>query len=172
VRGGASFEVTRQLVGEVSAGYGERHYEDPRLIPLRGPVIDGALIWTATPLTRVTLRGTTNLNETTIPGASGSISRKISGEISHALLRNVTITGAAGYQVTNYQGASYQAVGVGGTNVTGINEQLLTAGVKLEYSLTRTVVVKASYAFENLKTTVQGSNYTANIFLLGLRLQR
>ena len=50
--------------------------------------------------------------------------------------------------------------------------RVINAGVKAEYSLTRTVVVKASYAFERLKTTVPGADYTANIFLLGLRLQR
>ena len=49
---------------------------------------------------------------------------------------------------------------------------VVTGTVKAEYSLTRSVVVKASYAYERLKTTVQGSDYTANIFLLGLRLQR
>lgn len=48
----------------------------------------------------------------------------------------------------------------------------MNATVKAEYSLTRTVVVKASYTYERLKTTVPGSDYTSNIFLLGLRLQR
>ena len=169
-RAGASFELSRVVTGEASGGYVQRDYDDPRLVKLRGPTVDASLIWTASPLTTVTLRGGTTVNETTIANASGAISRKITGEISHALLRNVTLTGTASYQVTSYQGQNLNTSSA--YSSTGINERLMTGTIKAEYALTRTVVVKASYGFEKLKTTVAGSDYTANIFLLGLRLQR
>ena len=137
---------------------------------LRGPTLDAALIYTATPLTTVTLRGSTTTNETTVPNASGAITRKATVEITHDLLRNVRISGLASYQVTSYQGQNISSSFTGSS--TGLNERMINAGVKAEYSLTRTVVVKASYAYERLKTTVPGSDYTSNIFLLGLRLQR
>lgn len=169
-RAGTSFEISRTLTGEASGGYIQRDYQDPRLVKLHGPTVDASLIWTASPLTKVTLRGSTTASETVIANASGAISHRITGEISHALLRNVTLTGTASYQVTSYQGTnlasdtSYTA--------TGLNERLLTATVKAEYALTRTVSIKASYSFERLKTTLPGADYTANVFLLGLRLQR
>ena len=87
--------------------------------------------------------------------------------MSHALLRNVTLTASAAYSLNNYDGAD-PSISPTGT----IRERYLTAGVKAEYHLTRTVVVKASYNYERLKSTVAGSDYTANVFLLGLRLQR
>ena len=168
VRGGASFDVSRGiLTGEVSGGFTQRDYDDARLKTIRGPLVDAALIWTATPLTTVTLRGTTTVSETTIAGVSGALSQRISGEISHALLRNVTITGSAAYQTSNYKGVD-PTISTTGT----INERFFTAGVRAEYHLTRSVVVKASYGFERLKSTVTGSDYTANVFLVGLRLQR
>ena len=170
LRGGASFEIDGKLKGEVSGGYVEREYKDPRLVRLRGPTFDAALIYTATPLTTVTLRGSTTTNETTVPNASGAITRKAQVEIAHDLLRNLKITGQVSYQVTSYQGENIASSFTGSS--TGLNERTITAGVKAEYSLTRTVVVKASYAYERLKTTVTGADYTANIFLLGLRLQR
>lgn len=170
VRGGASFEIDGALKGEASGGYLERDYEDPRLVQLHGPALDASLIWTPTPLTTVTLRGSTTANETTVPNASGAIVRKVSGEISHALLRNLTISGLTSYQVTSYQGANISSAYKGSS--TGFNERLFSATVKAEYSLTRTVAVKASYGYERLKSTVPGSDYTANVFLLGLRLQR
>ncbi len=168
VRGGVGFDLSRDILrGEVSGGYVQRNYDDQRLAPLRGPVLDAALIWTATPLTTVTLRGTTNVAETTIAGVSGALTRTISGEISHALLRNLTITGRAAFQLNDYKGVDFT------TSPSGtINERFLTAGVRAEYNLTRTMVVKASYNYERLKSTVNGSDYTANVFLLGLRLQR
>ena len=100
----------------------------------------------------------------------GAIARKASVEISHELLRNLKISGLASYQVTSYQGQNLSTAYTGSS--TGINERVVNATVKAEYSLTRTVVVKASYTYERLKTTVPGSDYTSNIFLLGLRLQR
>ena len=170
VRGGATFEIDGKLRGEASGGYVERAYKDARLVKLRGPTFDAALIYTATPLTTITLRGSTTANETTVPNASGAISRRATLEISHDLLRNVKISGQASYQVTSYQGDNISSTYTGSSS--GLNERVVNAGVKAEYSLTRTVVVKASYAYERLKTTVPGSDYTSNIFLLGLRLQR
>jgi len=170
LRAGATFEIDGKLKGEASGGYVDRNYQDPRLVKLRGPTLDAALIYTATPLTTVTLRGTTTTNETTVPNASGAITRRATVEITHDLLRNVRISGLASYQVTSYQGQNISSSFTG--SATGLNERTIAAGVKAEYSLTRTVVVKASYAYERLKTTVPGSDYTSNIFLLGLRLQR
>lgn len=170
LRVGTSLEFGRKLTGEVSVGYAERSYEDTRLIKLRGPTVDAALVWNATPLTTLKLRGGTSINETTIPNASGAVVRKVSGEISHALLRNLTISGALGYQVSSYQGRNLAPVS--STSGTGLNERIFTAGVRAEYNLTRTLVVRGSYQHERLKTTVPGADFTTNIFLLGLRLQR
>jgi hypothetical protein len=158
-RAGAAFELTRTLTGEASAGYGQRRYEDSRLADLRGPMFDAALIWSASPLTTVTLKGATTFNETTVAGASGSITRRGSVEISHALLRNLTLAGSLGVGETDYTGSSLQ-------------EKTFSAGLKADYNLTRSVVVRGSFTHERLKSTAANADYTANVFLLGLRLQR
>ena len=158
-RVGTSFEITRTLTGEVSAGYSQRRYEDARLKDLRGPLIDAALIWTASPLTTVTLKGLTSFDESTVAGASGSINRRASVQISHALLRNLTLTGSASYGERDYQGVD-------------LKEKSLSLGLGAEYALTRSVVVKGSFTHDRLKSSSPNSDYTANVFLLGLRLQR
>lgn len=158
-RAGTSFEITRTLTGEASAGYTQRRYEDSRLKDLRGPVFDAALIWTASPLTTVTLKGSTAFEESTITGASGSINRRASVQISHALLRNLTLTGSAAYGERDYQGVH-------------LKEKTLSLGLGAEYALTRTVVVKGSFTHDRLMSTSPNADYTANVFLLGLRLQR
>ena len=63
---GATYQVTSLITGEASAGYGERKYQDPRLSNLTGPLVDASLIYTPTPLTKVTLRGTTSFDETNV----------------------------------------------------------------------------------------------------------
>jgi hypothetical protein len=155
---GSSLEVTRQLTGEISVGYQNRGYDDQRLRDLRGVVGDAALIWSATPLTTVSLRGATELADTTLPNVSGSINRRLGVEVAHALRRNWTMTGFANASRATYDG-------------NGLTEDTYQLGVRTEYRLTRTTSIRASFTHERLKSTTAGSDYTANIVLVGLRMQ-
>ena len=157
-RGGASIRISDLLRGEAAGGYAERDYKDPRLPQLRGPTIDASLIYTPTPLTTVTLRGSTTLNETTVENASGALTHTITGQISHDLLRNLAISAVGSYFTNDYQGAS-------------LYEKGYSAGVKLEYKITRSIAVRASYSHERLSSNSVGDDYTANVFLVGLRIQ-
>ncbi len=157
-RGGASIKISGLLRGEVAGGYAERTYKDPRLPQLRGPTIDASLIYTPTPLTTATLKVATTLNETTVIGASGALTHTYSAQLSHDLLRNLNVSAIGSYFTNDYQGAF-------------LYERGYTAGVKLEYKITRSVVVKASYSRERLTSNAQGDDYTANVFLVGLRIQ-
>lgn len=155
---GSTFEISRQLTGEVSAGYQNRKYDDTRLRNLKGFVGDAAILWTPTPLTTVTLRGTSELGDTTIAGSSGTTARRVSIEIAHALRRNLTVTGVASFGRTEYDGQ-------------GLREDFSTLGARVEYKLTRTFSVRASFTHERLNSTAVGSDYTANVAQVGLRVQ-
>ena len=158
LRGGARVKVSDLLRAEASGGYAERSYSDSRLPKLRGPTIDAEILYTPTPLTTVTLRGSTTLAETTTTGASGILIRTVSAQVSHDLLRNLTIAGTGSYSFSDYQGSD-------------IKERSYAAGVQLEYKLTRSLSIKGSYSHEHLHSTTQGADYTANVFLIGLKLQ-
>lgn len=158
-RVGTTFELTRTLTGEAAIGYLDRKYEDARLPNLRGATFDSSLVWSATPLTTVTLRGSTTANETSVAGASGAIVRRGQLEIGHALFRNFTLTGLALYQETDYRGVAAK-------------EKLAALGLKAEYRFTREIALRASYRHEKLTSNVPGSGYSADVVMLGLRLQR
>lgn len=155
---GSTFEISRQLTGEVSAGYQNRRYDDARLRDLKGFVGDAAILWSPTPLTTVTLRGTSELGDTTIAGSSGTTARRVSLEIAHALRRNLTVTGLASFGRTEYDGQ-------------GLREDFSSVGARVEYKLTRTFAIRASFTHERLNSTAQGSDYTANVAQVGLRVQ-
>jgi hypothetical protein len=157
-RVGSTFEISRQLTGEVSAGYQNRKYDDNRLRNLKGFVGDAAILWSPTPLTTVTLRGTSELGDTTIAGSSGTTARRVSLEIAHALRRNLIVTGIASFGRTEYEGQ-------------GLREDFSSYGARIEYKLTRTFSVRASFTQERLNSTAQGSDYTANVAQVGLRVQ-
>ena len=90
---GSTFELTPLITGTVSAGYANRSYADRRLRDLRGPVVDASVVYALTPLTTLTLLASTSFDETNLVGSSGAESRAVSLQVSHALLRNLTLTG-------------------------------------------------------------------------------
>jgi hypothetical protein len=156
---GTTFKITDLVVGEASGGYAQRDYADARLPNLRGPIIDAAIIYSATPLTTFTLRTGTTLSETTLAGAAGILSRNVTLDVSHALLRNLIVTGTGSFQTNNYQGADSV-------------DRVVTAGVKLEYKITRSIAIKASYFYQHLASSVsQNSSFTANVIMAGLRFE-
>ncbi len=158
-RGGVELALSKLVAGEVSAGYSQRHYEDARLQDLRGPVIDAAIIWSATPLTTITFKAQSLLAETTTAGVSGALQRSYTIDVSHALLRNLNLGANAGLTTNAYSG-------------NGGHDKTLTLGLKAEYDLGRDVVLKASAQRSQFTSSLPGSNYVANVFMLGLKLQR
>jgi hypothetical protein len=158
-RVGSTFEITRKLTGEASVGYLTRRYDDARLGDLRGAIADAALIWSVSPITNVRVNLATTLDETSLVGASGAITPRAGVELTHEFQRNLAMTASLTGQRSDYRGVS-------------LTEDTLTAGLRLDYKLTRSVVVRASYAHERLKSSAPGADYTANVYLLGLRLQR
>ena len=158
-RAGATLALTGQLTGEASLGYGERQYQDARLPKLAAPLIDASLIWSATPLTTVTLKTSTNLFDTTNPGDSGAVSRSTTIDVSHALLRNLTLGANAGFTTDVYAGAP-------------LHDSIASFGLHADYSLSRDVVLRASASHAQYESSLPGDAYVNNIFMLGLRLQR
>jgi hypothetical protein len=156
--GGAGFELTRTLTGEILSGYGERSYKDPRLKDIKGPLTEGSLIWSATPLTTVTLKGSTQFVETTIAFSPGAIEHQIGLEVSHALFRNLIITGTLNWTRDAYQ-----------ENIE--RDTTVAAGVKAEYKLTRNLVIKGSFLHTQETSNVPGRGFTENTYLVGMRLQ-
>jgi hypothetical protein len=156
VKAGTTFELSRILTGEVSGGWQHRTYVDRRLRDLDGPLFDASLAWFATPLTTVRLRAGTAISETTVTTASGILTQTGTLEITHDLRRNLRLTLAATALTNDYKGS-------------GIHEDGYGLSAKLDYRLTRFLTLRASYAFDHLKSSIPFGGYTANTYLLGVR---
>ncbi|MGD1036952.1 MAG: outer membrane beta-barrel protein [Roseiarcus sp.] len=156
---GATLAFTQQLTGEASLGYGERAYRDPRLPDMRAPLIDASLIWSATPLTTLTAKAQTSLADTMTAGASGAVARAYTLDVAHALTRAVTLGASAGYASDDYVGVA-------------LRDATTSLGLRAEYHLSRDLVLKASATRQQYSSSAPNSNYIANVFMLGLRLQR
>ena len=156
---GASVEVTRLITGEVSAGYAHRRYSDARLAPVRGPIVSASLIWSPTPLTTVTLNATSGINDSTIAGASSAMTRTVALDIAHRLLRNFLLGANAGYTTDKYNGVTQ-------------SDSTAIFGARAEYDIGRDIVLKATASRRLYKSSVPGSDYAADVFMLGLRVRR
>lgn len=159
LRAGAEFARERRLSGEISAGYAWRRYEDPTLEDISGLIVDASLVWRATGLTTVTLKANSEIGETTLAGASGVFHRQASVTVDHAFRRWLIGTVGASYGIEDYVGTGRRDDRIG-----------LLAG--LTYYFNRYAALKGEFRHERLRSTVPGDDYTANIVMLGLRLQR
>jgi hypothetical protein len=156
---GTTFELTRKLTGEVSAGYLVRSYEDPSLRELRGFIADASLVWSPTALTNVKLTAASAADESTLSGVSGVLKRDAGIAVEHAFRRNLVGTAKLGYGLDDFDGI-------------GREDKRMLASAGLVYKLSRTTQVKGEFRQEWLRSNAPGNDYTASIVMVGLRWQR
>jgi len=159
VRGGLAFDLPERLKGDISAGYSSRDYQEPSLPPLAGFVFDASLVWTATPLTTVTLAGTSTINEVTLPGLTGYLSRDVGVQVDHAFRQWLIGFARVGIGFDTYQGIRRDD-----------ERQLLAAG--MTYKLSRSMQLKGELRRETRRSNMRSNDYTANVATIGVRLQR
>lgn len=158
-RVGSTFELTRQLTGEFGVGYVQRSYDDTRLEQIKGLIGDASLLWTVNALTNVKLTAKSSVGESTVPGVSGVIYRDVGLQLDHAFQRWLIGSLKIGFGLDDYVGLSRE-------------DKRFSAGVGLTYKLTPSVQIKGEFRQDWLRSNVDGNDYTASIFLLGLRFQK
>ena len=179
---GSSFDLRGTLTGEVALGVAQRTYEDPRLDKLAGLIGEASLIWTANALTTAKLSAKSSIGESTIPGVSGVLSRDIGLQVDHSFRRWLVGTVKLGFGLDSYKGASVDPSDLsslcdcvvstpGGTAADRVDKRF-SAGLGLTYKLNRSVQIKGEFQQNWLRSNVVGSDYTASVFLLGIRFQR
>jgi hypothetical protein len=159
VRAGTTFEYSRMLTGEMSLGYLMRHYQDPSLVSFNGFLLDGALLWTASPLTVVKFVATTTVAESTVAGVSGVFTREVSAQVDHAFRRWLVASGKFLVGFDNYEG------------ITRLDKRYVASAL-ITYKLTRELWARGEYRHEWRTSNVPGNGYVADVVLFGLRVQR
>lgn len=157
-KAGTTFELTRLLTGEVSIGYAMRSYRDPRLSPLTGLLTSASLVWAATPLTSVRLSADTSVDETTLPGVSGTLTRTYTVEVDHDFRRWLTAIGKFSYGTLDYQNG-------------GRFDNLYAASADIIYKLNRNFWVKGTVRREWLESNIAGMSSASTVVMLGVRVQ-
>jgi hypothetical protein len=157
-RAGTSFEFSRLLTGEISVGFAERSYVDPRLDRLQGLLTAASLTWTATPLTTAKFYSTTSIDETIVPGVSGVLTRTYTFEVDHDFRRWLTAIGKFTHGTLDYQG-------------DGRTDNVYSVEGDLVYKLTRYLWIKGTLRRDILDSNIAGSSSASTVAMFGVRLQ-
>jgi hypothetical protein len=155
---GTSFELTRILTGEVSIGYAARNYIDPRLNRLEGLLTAASLIWNATPLTTAKFYSTTSIDETTLAGTSGVLTRTYTLEVDHDFRRWLTAIGKFTYGTQDYQGDIR-------------SDKLYSIEGDVIYKMTRYLWLKGTLRRDILDSNEVGASSASTVVMVGVRLQ-
>jgi hypothetical protein len=158
VKAGSTFEFSRLLTGEAAIGYTRRTYQDPRLSDLKGLLTSASLVWTVTGLTTVRFDATSSIDETTLPGISGAVTRDYALQVDHAFRRWLIGTAKIGTGTSDYGGARF-------------DRRAFVEG-NLVYKLSRTFHLKGQVRHDWLESTAPGVTSSATVVMLGLRVQR
>jgi hypothetical protein len=156
---GTTFDLRGTLTGEIALGYTQRTYEDPGLDRLAGLIGNASLIWTANALTTVKLSANSTVGESTVAGVSGVLYRDVGLQIDHSFRRWLIGSVKLGFGLDNYDGMSRE-------------DKRFLAGVGLTDKLDRSTQIKGEFRQDWLRSSVTGNDYSASVFLLGLRFQK
>lgn len=156
---GANIDLTGLLFGEFFAGYRERHFDDSRFDTVRGPVLGSMLTWIPTGLTTVTLNVQNQIIEerrSTFGATSSSYtSTSINANVDHELLRNLILSGGAGFGLDDFESISRE-------------DKKVTANIGAQYLWNRYLSLGARYNFQYRNSNVSGDDFTRNLFKISL----
>lgn len=158
-RAGSEYELRGYLTGSFSVGYGRRSYEDPLLPPVGGLLIDSSLVWQMSGLTKVTFKAVSEISETNLAGASGALKREAILSVDHAFRRWLIGSASVSYGTYDYRGIDR-------------NDDKLGFSASLTYYPSRYMALKGEYRRESYHSSVPNQDFTSNIYLLNLKLQR
>jgi hypothetical protein len=156
---GARWGVPGLITAEGDVGYQVQRPDDRRLPDLSGPVFDASVVYNLSALTTITLKGSTGIGATVLPGSPGALDYSGRLQVDHALRRWLTVTAALGFEHIDYTGVA-------------LTQDLYTAELAVEWKLSRDVALRARLAHNRLASSVPGQSYSDEVAEVGVRLMR
>jgi len=144
--GGLEFTLTSLIRGEIGIGYMSQSYDGAGISDPSGLKYSANLIWNATPLITVTLKGERLINEAGIVGAGGRIDSDVSIALDYELRRNVIVSPSVSILYEDYVGIPR-------------SDFVAEPNLKVDYLINRNFSVGAEYAY-----TIRDSSMSVNDF--------
>ena len=153
---GLEMAVTNLIKGQIFGGYIDEHYSAP-LKTVSGFDFGANVDWMPTPLWTFHLTASRTLNGTTIDNASTEDDQAVRLAADYKFRRNVTIQAYGGYTDSNFNGSPR-------------HDKYTSAGLNLNYYLTRSVSAQLGYAYQTRNSSIAGQGFNDNVVMVGLNL--
>ena len=165
LRGGIAFDISGVLTGDLWLQYLQQNYDDPRFSNNDDLGFGMGLEWSPTRLTRISLRGSSNVLETTQEFSSGYVSRLYSVRLQHEFRRWLLFHATASifdnaYALTSE--ASPEALS---------DTRTKTVGVGLSYLFNQHFNLTGGYSFAKQTANRAPDQYRSNRVFLVLAIQ-
>jgi hypothetical protein len=163
--GGAKFEVTSLLQGEIGVGYLSQSYDasdtDPTIKDTKGLAVRTALLWSPDELVDVRLGAERAVRDAGVAGAVAYVANDFSIGVDYAFRRNISATASVGYSVDDYQDVDR-------------TDHRTTFDTGVDYSLNRGAVLFLHVGHDRQTSdgAQLGREYEVNRAMIGIRLHR
>jgi hypothetical protein len=101
---GANFDISNLARGEIGVGYIDREYESDNFTPVKGFSAAAKVEYFPTRLLTVTVVAQRQVQDASFSTTGGFFQNIVTGEADYELRRNIIVSGAAGYEVDQFQG--------------------------------------------------------------------
>lgn len=156
---GSQVDITGLIFGEIGLSYNAREFDSDEFRDVNGWGGNGKLTWNVTPLTTIVGELTSEILETTVvydgDVANSDFQNTFSIDVTHELLRNLLINANGAYIRDDFQGTSRV-------------DNVFLVGGGVTYLLNRNFSLDATYTFQDRRSDDSNSEYSRNLFLVGL----
>ena len=154
---GIKIELSKLVDADVALGQIKREFAESSFSDISETIANAKVTWHATPLTKIRLSASRNLNETTTSGTSGNLATSFGIGIDHEFLRNLKAKVDYKVSSTDYEDAS--------NNRSDDKDKF---DVALDYDMNRTFSLGLKYTFEERDSNINTNDYDRNIFMIKL----
>jgi hypothetical protein len=158
---GVNLRLAGTLFGEIAGGWGEQQPIEDSLDTIKGPVINGDLIWMPTPMTKLEFLARTQIDETSFEDSAGAIDHFFELSLQHAFWRYLVLGVYGSYEVADF--ASDPQI-----------DRRTKFGATGEYYFNPTMSAYARYEHTDFTSTGgdAGSDFVEDEFWVGLKFRR
>lgn len=156
LEGGVALELSSLIVGTVRMGHLDRNYEDPRLQDVSGLSYSVDLLWNATPLTSLRLRGARTIEDTASTVVAGNTRDQVDLRVEHELFRYVLLTSDVIYSEFSPNGP-------------GADGQEFSAAIAARYLVDRHWTINGTIGYRRRDSANQAIAFNATSGLISVR---
>jgi hypothetical protein len=140
IAGGANFDITHLVRGEVQIGYMDQHYVSSLFPEIAGLSAKAQVEWFPTQLTTVTATALRAVGDSGIIGSAGYLNTTGGIQVDHELLRNLILTANAVATQNQYEGISR-------------TDTIFGVGASANWLLTRAVGLTLAYTYTDQQSS-------------------